>query len=434
MSGTGRRKTSRTVCIVDGSRTPCVKARGVPGPFSASDLAVNAARSLLARQPFEPSELDEVILGCIMPGPDEANIARVVALRLGCGNQIPAWTVQRNCGTGLQAIDSAAHDIATGRADLVLAGGTESMSHAPLLWSKAMVTWLGRFTMARDLGTRARELVRFRPALLKPVIALLRGLTDPVVGLSMGQTAEVLAHRFGISREEMDAYAVRSHHRLAAAQEQGRLPEVETIYDWQGKYYERDDGVRPDSSVDALAKLKPVFDREFGLVSAGNSAQVTDGAAWLIIASESVVEKYQLPVMGRIVDSQWAGLDPGQMGLGPVHAMTPLMKRRRLKIEDVDYWEINEAFAAQIIACLKAWNDTSYCRSELHLRSAMGEIDQEKLNVDGGGISLGHPVGASGARIVLHLLHVLEQNKASRGMASLCIGGGQGGAMLVERD
>jgi len=167
MSGTGRRKTSRTVYVVDGSRTPCLKARGIPGPFSASDLAVNAARPLLARQAFEPGELDEVILGSIMPGPDEANIARVVALRLGCGNQIPAWTVQRNCGTGLQAIDSAAHNIATGRAELILAGGTESMSHAPLLWSKAMVTWLGRFTMARDLGSRARGIHPLSPCLIK---------------------------------------------------------------------------------------------------------------------------------------------------------------------------------------------------------------------------------------------------------------------------
>jgi len=434
MTETGTTKTGRTVYIIDGSRAPCLKARGVPGPFSASDLAVNSARPLLARQPFEPGAIDQVILGCIMPSPDEANIARVVALRLGCGNYVPAWTVQRNCGSGMQAIDSAARDIALGRADLVLAGGAESMSHAPLMFSKAMVTWLGQFAMARDFGAKLKTAVQFRPGFLKPVIALLRGLTDPVVGLSMGQTAEVLAHRFGISRELMDSYAVRSHQRLAAAFAGKRLPEIEVIYDWQGKYYDQDDGVRPDSSVEKLGKLKPVFDREFGLVTAGNSAQVTDGAAWVILASETAIKKYQLPVLARIVDSEWAGLEPQQMGLGPVHAMTPLMKRQKLALENIDYFEINEAFSAQILACLAAWQDTDYCRKELHMRSAMGEINQDRLNIDGGGISLGHPVGASGARIILHLCHVLQQKGANRGMASICIGGGQGGAMLIERD
>ena len=425
------RKT--TVCIVDGSRTPFLKTRGVPGPFSASDLAVYAGRPLLARQPFSPSDLDEVILGCVMPSPDETNIGRVVALRLGCDKHVPGWTVQRNCGSGLQAIDSGARNILSGRSHLVLAGGAESMSHAPILFSRAMATWLGRFSYARDIPSRLRTLAQFRPGLLKPVIALLRGLTDPVVGLNMGQTAEELAHRFGISREQMDEYASRSHHRLAAAQADGRMGEIETLYDNNGNYYDYDDGVRPDSSPEKLAKLKPVFDREFGSVTAGNSSQITDGAAWVILASEKAVAKYHLPVLARIVDSDWAGLSAAQMGLGPVHAMTPVMKRQKLAIADVDYWEINEAFAAQVLSCLAAWRESRYCREELHLRSAMGDIDQDKLNVDGGAVALGHPVGASGARIVLHLCHVLEQRNARRGMASLCIGGGQGGAMLIER-
>jgi len=426
--------SDRTVYIIDGSRSPCLKARGIPGPFAASELAIKSAQPLLARQPFTPDELDEVIMGCIMPSPDEANIARVVALRLGCGKHVPAWTVQRNCGSGMQAIDCAANDIACGRADLVLTGGTESMSHAPLLWNKKMTTWFGRLLSARDLNTKIKTLIQFRPGFMKPVIALLKGLTDPVVGLSMGQTAEILAHRFNISREAMDYYAVRSNHRLAAAYEASRMPEVEVIFDWHGKFYDRDDGFRADSTVEKLEKLRPVFDKEFGLVTAGNSAQVTDGAAWVILASEDAVKKYDLPVMARIVDSEWAGLEPQQMGLGPIHAMTPLMHRQNLKIEDIDFWEINEAFAAQILACLAAWQDEDYCRDELKLDQPMGRIDQELLNIDGGGISLGHPVGASGARIVLHLCHILNEKKANKGIASLCIGGGQGGAMFIERD
>jgi len=428
------KKSGRAVYIVDGSRSPFLKARGIPGPFTASDLAVNSGRQLLARQSFAPQEFDEVILGCIMPGADEANIARVVSLRLGCGKLVPAWTVQRNCASGMQSIDSAAQNIAMGRSDLVLAGGTEAMSYAPLLFSKAMATWFGNFSSARDVASKLKILARFRPALLTPVIALLKGLSDPFVGLSMGQTAEIIAHRFSVTREAMDAYAVQSHQRLTTAMEQGRLSEIEVLYDSQGKFYDHDDGVRADANVEKLATLKPVFDREFGLVTSANSSQITDGAAWVILASEEAVKKHQLSVLARVVDSEWAGVEPSQMGLGPAHAMWPILKRNKLKVEDVDYWEINEAFAAQILACIEAWKDSHYCRSELHTRSAIGEIDQAKLNMDGGGIALGHPVGASGARIILHLCHLLEQNNASRGLASLCIGGGQGGAMLLERD
>ncbi|MEJ2509144.1 MAG: acetyl-CoA C-acetyltransferase [Gammaproteobacteria bacterium] len=430
----GRSSSRRSVFIVDGSRTPFLKARGKPGPFPAADLALGAARPLLARQPFEPEDLDQVILGCVMPGPDEANIARIVALRLGCGDRVPAWTVQRNCASGMQALDSAFHDIADGRSELVLAGGVESMSHAPVLLSQAMVAWLGDWYAARTVGARLRALGRLRPGHLKPIIGLLRGLTDPVVGLSMGQTAEKIAHRFGITREAMDSFAMRSHQRLAAAQDNGRLEEIETLYDTRGNFYDADDGLRRDTDMDRLGKLKPVFDKPFGRVTAGNSAQVTDGAAMLVLASESAVQRHGLPVLGRITDSQWAGVDPSQMGLGPVHASTPLLTRGKYSLDDIDYWEINEAFAGQVLACLAAWEDNRYCREELGLRSAMGTLNQDRLNVDGGGVSLGHPVGASGARIVLHLLHVLAREGAQRGIATLCIGGGQGGAMLVERE
>ena len=438
-TATGTRRSNggnlkgREVFVVDGSRTPFLKARNRPGPFPAASLALGCARPLLARQSFTPDMLDEVVLGCVMPGPDEANIARVVALRLGCGEKVPAYTVQRNCASGLQALDSAAKDIIMGRADLVLAGGVESMSHAPVLLNEAMVGWLGELNSARSLWQKLQVFGKLRGRHLKPVIGLLRGLTDPVVGLSMGQTAENLAWRFGIDRETMDRYAVESHQRLATAQDKGYLGEIEPLYDSQGQFYLEDDGLRRDSSVEKLAGLKPVFDRHFGNVTAGNSAQITDGAAMLLLASQKAVDAHGLPVIGRLVDSEWAGLDPAQMGLGPVHATTPILRRHKLGLADVDYWEINEAFAAQVLACLAAWADDDYCRRELGLDKALGELDRARLNVDGGGISLGHPVGASGARIVLHLLHVLRRNNARHGIATLCIGGGQGGAMLVER-
>ena len=374
-----------------------------------------------------------MILGCIIPGADEANIARVVSLRLGCGKAVPAWTVQRNCGSGMQAIDCAALDIACGRADLVLAGGTEAMSRAPLLLNDDAVLLLGRLAKARSAWQRVRVLAGLRPRHLKPVISLILGLTDPIVGLNMGQTAEALAHRFKISRGDMDAFALESHRRLAKAQDEGWLEEITPLYDAGGKHYALDEGVRRDTDLAGLAKLRPAFEPPYGLVTPGNSAQITDGAACLLLASGEAVQKHHLPVLGRIVDTSWAGLEPGQMGLGPVHAMAPILARQGLGTADIDYWEINEAFAAQVLACLAAWQSDSYCQEELGLPGGLPAIPRERLNVDGGAVAIGHPVGCSGARIVLHLLHVLQRNGARRGMASLCIGGGQGGAMLLEQ-
>lgn len=425
--------TNRKVFIVDGSRTPFLKAMGKPGPLSSSDLAVAAARPLLNRQSFSADKLDEVILGCVMPRPDEANIARVVSLRLGCGHDVPAWTVQRNCASGMQALDSAAINISTGRSDLILAGGSEAMSHAPVLFKTEMVAWLADWQRARGFKDKLKALARLRPALFVPVIGLLKGLTDHTVGLSMGQTAEILAHRFNIDRTQMDVFSLASHQKLAQAVADNNLTEIAPIITSKGTVFEQDTGLRVDSSLESLAKLRPVFDRQ-GLVTAGNSAQVTDGAAWLLLASEDAVKEYKLPVLGQIVDSQWSGLDPSQMGLGPAHAVPPLLQRHNLTFDDVDYWEINEAFAVQVQACLSAWQDEDYCRNELHLDGALGAINTERLNVDGGAIALGHPVGATGVRLVLHLLKVLQRNKAQTGIASLCIGGGQGGAMLISRE
>ena len=424
----------KNVYVIDGSRTPFLKVTGGPGPFRASDLAVLAGRPLLARQPFEPDALDEVILGCVAPTADETNIGRIASLRLGCGESTPAWTVARNCASGMQALDSAATNIAMGRSGLVLAGGTEAMSHTPVLFSEDFVRWLAKWSGGKSLLAKLSSLKMLRPAHLSPVIGLLRGLTDPVCGLSMGQTTEKIAHRFGISRQEMDEFSVRSHTRLAAAIDEGRLEsEIEIIFDHNGNTYQHDDGLRRDSSTEKLSRLRPAFDYPAGIVTAGNSAQITDGCCWLVLASADAMEKYNLQPRGELMDSEWAGVDPTQMGLGPVHASTPILQRHSLGLNDVDYWEINEAFAGQVLGCLAAWQNDEYCTTELGLEFTMGKLDQDRLNLDGGGVSIGHPVGASGARIVLHALGVLEQNQWDQAIATLCIGGGQGGAMLVKR-
>ncbi|MDH3646830.1 MAG: acetyl-CoA C-acetyltransferase [Gammaproteobacteria bacterium] len=421
------------VYFVDGARTPFLKARGKPNAFSASDLATHAGRAVLARHAPDPKEIDEVVLGCAMPSVDEANIGRIVALRLGCGHKTPGWTVMRNCASAMQALDSAAKDIVTGRANLALAGGTEAMSRAPILYNDDMVNWLGDLNSARSTKAKLKTVAALRPGNFKPVIGLLHGLTDPIVNLNMGQTCEIISHRFGVSREQMDEYAARSHQRLAAAYDDGRLDEVEPLYSTNGKVLAEDDGMRRDSTPEKLAKLKPFFDRKVGLVTAANSSQITDGAAMMLMANDEALKRHDLPVLGRLVDVEWAALDPAEMGLGPVHAATPILQRHGLSLNDIDIWEINEAFAGQVLACSAAWQHDDYCRDQLGLDRAMGELDMDRLNVDGGAISIGHPVGASGTRIVLHALKALERTGGRRAIATLCIGGGQGGAMLVER-
>ena len=423
---------NKDVYIVDGARTPFLKARSKPGSLSASDLAVQVGRELLARQPFAPTDLGEVIMGCVMPSAEETNIARIIALRLGCGKAMPAWTVQRNCASGMQSIDSAMKDILLGRHDLVLAGGTEAMSRAPLLYNASMVNWLAGLWGAKNWVEKIKQIVKFRPGYLSPVIALLQGLTDPIVNFSMGQTAENLAYLFNISREDMDLFSIESHRRAAQAIDNHLLNEVLPAFSPTGEFFVEDDGLRRDTTLEKLAALKPIFDKKFGSVTAGNSSQVSDGAAMVLLASKKAVLKYQLPVLARVIDTQWAGVDPAEMGLGPVYATIQLLNRHQLKCDDIDYWEINEAFAAQVLGCLAAWESEDYCREHLGLPSAFGKIDRNRLNVDGGAVAIGHPVGASGARITLHLAHILKRENAKRGVATICIGGGQGGAMLIE--
>ncbi|MEZ5779781.1 MAG: acetyl-CoA C-acetyltransferase [Paracoccaceae bacterium] len=424
---------TRPVYLVDGARTPFLKARGKPGPFTPVDLAVQAGRPLLLRQPFAASSFDQVILGCVNVIADEMNPARVAALRLGLGADMPAYSVQINCGSGMLSIDLAFRTIENGRAEMILAGGTEALSHAPLVLRQEAAEWFGEFAGAKGAWERTKALADLRPDFFKPVIGLERGLTDPITELNMGQTAEVLAQIFDISRREADQYALASHARLAKAQEDGTLEgEVLPVAARDGTLFDHDDGVRPDGTMEKLAGLKPAFEPPYGKVTAGNSSQITDGACWTILASEKAVEEHGLTPRARFVDSEWSALDPRIMGLGPVLCSTAVLRRQSLSREDVGLWEINEAFAAQVLACLAAWEEGAFCKDILGLDAPFGRIDHDRLNVDGGAIALGHPVGTSGNRIVLHLANAMKARGASKGIATECIGGGQGGAMLLE--
>ena len=419
--------------IIDGARTPFLRARGRPGPFTPVDLAVACGRPLLLRQPFPTGAFDEVILGCVNVMADEANPARVAALRLGMGEEMTAFTVQINCGSGMQSIDTGYQYIREGHSDLVLAGGAEALSHSPLMFRRSAVDWYARMFAARDIGSRLMAVAGFRPSFLKPVIGLERGLTDPLVDLNMGQTAELLAHLFGITRADADRYAVESQERLGRAQAERRFKgELEPSIGRDGKVYDHDDGARPESTVEKLGQLKPAFEPPWGKVTAGNSSQITDGASWVILASEKAVKQHGLLPRAVIIDSEWSALDPSIMGLGPVLCSTAILRRHGLALGDVGLWELNEAFAAQVLACLAAWEDEKFCRELLHLDGPAGRIARDKLNVDGGAIGLGHPVGASGNRIVLHLVNAMRRLGIKQGIATECIGGGQGGAMLIE--
>src|SRR6201984_2299184 len=295
---------ARPVFIIDGSRTPFLKARTGPGPFTPVDLAVQCGRPLLARQPFPPTAFDQVILGCVNVIADEMNPGRAAALRLGMGESMVAHTVQINCGSGMQSIDTGYRYIREGVADLILAGGTEALSYAPLVWPADGVRWFGGLANTKGGGAKIMALLKTRPKYFKPIIGLERGLTDPTTELNMGQTAEVVGHLFGITREQSAAYAAESHRRLANAQKEGFLKgEVETAFARDGKFYDHDDGVRPDSTPETLAKLRPVFERPWGQGTAGDSSQITDGACWTILASEEAVRKHGLVSRAVIVDS-----------------------------------------------------------------------------------------------------------------------------------
>jgi acetyl-CoA C-acetyltransferase len=425
--------SNRPVYIIDGSRTPFIKARGKPGPFTPVDLAVQCGRPLLMRQPFAPHQFDQVILGCVNVIADEMNPARVAALRLGMGEDMVAFTMQINCGSGMQSIDTAYRYIQNGTSNLILAGGAEALSHAPLVFNRQAVGWYARLFGARGLGAKLAAFAAFRPAMLTPVIGLERGLTDPITDLNMGQTAELVSHLFHITRRQADEYAAESQQRLAKAQAEGLLKdEVEPAFARDGTVFDHDDGVRPDSTADSLAKLKPAFERPWGKVTPGNSSLITDGASWVILASEDAVKEHNLKPKAVIVDSEWSALDPAVMGLGPVYCSTALMKRHGLSLPDIELWELNEAFAAQVLGCLAAWEDAEFCKDALGLDAPAGSIPRDRINVDGGAIGAGHPVGASGNRIVLHLVNAMKRLGHKRGIATECIGGGQGGAMLIE--
>ncbi len=427
------RKSS--VAVVGGVRTPFAKMGTALREMHVTELARSAMQETLYRVGCRADQIDEVIMGNVVLPADAANPARVAAMRAGVPASVPALTVQRNCASGMEAVGQGAAQIRGGRSKLILAAGAESMSNIPLLFPQEAMTPFGAMLKAKTVKQKLGAAATFRPRHFAPKSALEQGLTDPLCRMIMGKTAEVLAHEFGITRAEQDEFALESHRRASEAIAAGRFDE-QLIAVYPGKKpkaVSTDVGPRAEQSIASLAKLRPLFDKRDGSVTVGNACQVTDGAAALLLEEGALAKAQGREPLGYIRGYATAGLDPHRMGLGPVYAIDRLLAASKLDLSDIGLFEINEAFAAQVIACTRAMASDTFCRERLGRASALGEIDPDRLNVCGGAIALGHPVGATGARIVLNLLHDMRRLDVKFGVAALCVAGGLGAAILLER-
>ncbi len=421
--------------IVSGVRTPFVKATGPLKDTPAPELGRLVVRELLYKSDVDPAEVDELICGNVASPVDAANVARVIALRAGIPQDRIAHTVSRNCASGFECLTQAVDRVKAGHAQSIVAVGVDSMSNIPIFWSKTLAEKLFEVTKAKTPVKKLGRLWKIKLRDLDPQIGIKLGLTDPVIGMMMGDTAEKLAREYHISRDEQDEFALRSHQKAVAAQNDGRLDhECMTVYpEPKSKPISRDIGPRENQSVPALAKMKPYFDKKWGTITIGNSCQVTDGAAALLVMSADKAKSMGLEPIGRIKSYAYAGCDPSRMGMGPVYSTARALKLGGMRMDDIDLVELNEAFASQVLACQRGFeNPPEGCTDEFGA-DRLAAIDPEKLNVNGGAIALGHPVGATGTRLVLTLLHELSRRDQTTGLATLCIGGGQGGAVIIER-
>jgi acetyl-CoA acetyltransferase family protein len=425
----------KKVVIVDGLRTAYTKAWTDFAEIPAQDLGSIAARELLIRNELAPELLNEVIIGSIAQPPEAANVARIIALQAGIPQQVPAFSVQRNCASGMEAIANAWYRIQAGDGQIYLAGGVESMSRIPLLFNDAATRWFARLSKAKSIGQRLASFMQFRFNFLNPIIALQLGLTDGYCGLNMGETAEILAKEFRISREEQDRFAMESHLKAERATENNILREeivpvpVPPHYD---RMIDEDNGIRKGQSMEALARLRPVFDRVNGTVTAGNASQITDGAAVVLVMEEERAMSLGYKPLGRIRSFAFSGLDPARMGLGPAFATPVALEKAGVTLKDIELVELNEAFAAQVIANLHIFESDSLATKYLNRDKAVGAIEPDRLNVNGGAIALGHPVGSSAARLIITLLKEMRRRNTGLGLATLCVGGGQGAAFVLE--
>ena len=424
--------TNKKIVIVQGLRTPFAKAGKELKNLHPADLGAYNLKKLLLRLDFPQKEIEEVLIGNVANLPDAANIARVIALKSGLDKSISASTVHRNCASSLESLTVGFAKIKAGMMDTVIAGGVESMSQIPLLFSSSFTAMLTKIMTAKTIQQKLKSLTSLRLSSFKPRIALLEALTDPFTGILMGDTAEILAREFNISREKQDEFALQSHEKAIAAEK--KLQEELTPIFPKPDYpmISKDTGPRANINVDRMKKMRPYFDKRYGTVTIANSCPITDGSCLLVLMSEEKALSLGLKPLASIKAISFAGLEPERMGLGPVYSTHLALQKAQLSLKDMGLVEINEAFASQVLACLEAFNSSSFCKEKLQTSKALGAIDPKILNVNGGAIALGHPVSATGARLALTLALEMKRKKVQFGLATLCIGGGQGGSVILE--
>jgi len=420
------------IAICNGLRTPFCKAMGKFKDINCDDLAVTVIRELIAQCELKASLIDSVIIGNVLQTPQLANVARIIAIKSGLENKVSAYTVNRNCASGIQAITDTAHLLQTDRATVAIAGGTESMSNTPILLKREMRDFLWTLSRSKGFTAKLSALIRFRLSMLFPKTS---DISDPLCGLNMGQTAEILARKYLITRQEQDSYAFLSQQRAYNAQKNdffsGEITPVVLPKDYKN-FQLIDDGIRENQTIESLESLKPIFNKLAGTVTAGTSSQITDGAAALLMMKESKAKELGYLPIGYIRDFEYAGVSPELMGIGPCFSTAKLLDRQKMTLEDFDLIEINEAFAAQVLACVKIFESPQYAKEYFSRDLPLGKIPIDKLNVNGGAIALGHPFGASGIRLVLTLLRELKRRNKNSGLAMMCVGGGQGATIALE--
>lgn len=421
------------IAVIDGIRTPFCKMGTSFNNLSAQELGRLVTRQLIERTSLDLNLIDEVIFGNVCQPIDAANVARVIALTSGIPDHVPAYTVHRNCASGMESAMQAALKIKAKQGQCYLVGGTESMSNVPFFLTKPLQEIVSNLSRAKNIIQKFKAISAFRLKYLTPRIGLQLGLTDPVCGMNMGQTAEVLAKEFGLTREVQDTFALKSHEKAIKAKAllHEEIMPVFTPPKYK-KLIEDDNGPRQGQSMEALAKLRPVFDRHTGTVTAGNASQITDGAVALLLMSEKKAQDLNIEPLGYIKSFAVAGVEPHRMGIGPAHAIPKALKKANHTLNDMQVLEINEAFAAQVLGCLELLSSQAFA-NKFNYTGYTGEVNPNILNVHGGAIALGHPVGATGARLILSTLKHMQRDKLHLGCVSLCIGGGQGAAMILER-
>jgi acetyl-CoA acyltransferase len=434
MAGDGDARKGRRVAIVAGCRTPFARAFGFLSSESALDLARTVVAELLHRAELPAREVERVVLGTVVPSTEAPNLAREAALASGLPRTTEGFTVSRACASANQAIASAAEAIASGDAETVIAGGAESLSNVPVLASRKLARALVAASRARSWPQRLRA---FEGIKVKDLVPAAPAIAEHSTGLTMGASAEKMAQRNGISREEQDRFALRSHELAAAATDDGRL-RSEIVRCYQKPSYssslQEDDGIRRDTDLASLSSLRPVFDRRYGTLTAGNSSPLTDGAAALLLMREDKARAEGREPLGYIRSYAFAGVDPfDQLLIGPAYSTPLALDRAGLSISDLTLVDLHEAFAAQVLSVLKALDSKSFCREKLG-RAPLGAVPDEKLNVMGGSIAIGHPFGATGARITLSVLNELRRRGGGFGLISVCAAGGLGASMIVETE